>query len=821
MPIEPQTPPTVDALTATPPARDGSQTPSEFGNNTDQFLSEMPSLQTQINTATTYIGDTAQEVYDNAIEAADAAEIAGAAANYQGEWSTLTGAYNKGISVSESGIRYLLKVNVADITAVQPSSSPNEWLRILNANVQAVGGHAVFSDTTKFATGETLDGAITLDTVYFLRDNGIKFKTQGFYAGSTRGNAEYLALDSADMIAGGYAVGYSAFEFGSSGVFACLVVGDGSLCVELLGSTQNDHENDIMTIISHAAKISKNIIIPVGTYYALSELNLTSDLMISGSVNTIIKYQGNIDLFSFLKISTYQKNISIKNIEFDASFNYPVSTIYKFDLDDSVLNYGILVTSKVDGLIISNCVFRGFSFGSIRIRGKESTGIIIEDCDFYKGAYLWKCIAIHSDDAVSELEYHKKPSIKNCNFYENGPQSHLDASKSDYISSSDAVHLDRCLDINVENIYIEKPSAIGLRIEECIGGVVSNITTRETGQEGVTCYLNCSDIVVSNLDIKNFGRTIQAYALREYAGNYYIAQETPDQSSAPLPADPSISNWFILNPYDLSGVDELTILSYSSSDYINTNPSTGIIPFRGYAGYSVTNYSSRITSSNARISGSTEVISGKRVYASDYGTTPIHAVNAPTESGHGNTFDNFNISDVWTYDVWHPRYMDSINYTTQLGESCYGNINADVYNLFSNKGNNNSQGVFTATLTTTTGSISLGNDLLSYSRFGNRVFVTGKVRVTSVSTPSGDLSLSGLPLQIGFGSEESEVFIGSARIINATEVIDNGLVLYGELNLGTSISILKQNNGASEAVADKIQAGTQITFSFNYLTGYV
>jgi hypothetical protein len=60
------------------------------------------------------------------------------------------------------------------------------------------------------------------------------------------------------------------------------------------------------------------------------------------------------------------------------------------------------------------------------------------------------------------------------------------------------------------------------------------------------------------------------------------------------------------------------------------------------------------------------------------------------------------------------------------------------------------EGTFTTTLTPASGSISLfsTNDTLSYTKVGRLVTVTGSLRVQSVSTPSGDTTLNGLPFTI-------------------------------------------------------------------------
>lgn len=67
------------------------------------------------------------------------------------------------------------------------------------------------------------------------------------------------------------------------------------------------------------------------------------------------------------------------------------------------------------------------------------------------------------------------------------------------------------------------------------------------------------------------------------------------------------------------------------------------------------------------------------------------------------------------------------------------------------------EGTFTVTLTPASGSISLfsTNDSLSYTKVGRMVHVTGSLRVQSVSTPSGDVTLNGLPFTIANLSKTS------------------------------------------------------------------
>lgn len=139
MPTSPTAPPTVSTLSS-PPSR-ATDSATAYANKADTTMSEIPPMVTSQNSLATWQEDTATEVYNNAVEAntsaanssASAAESlqysqdAAASANYEGVWSSLTGAYNKGISVFNDGAFWRLNVNLADITASEPSPANVDW----------------------------------------------------------------------------------------------------------------------------------------------------------------------------------------------------------------------------------------------------------------------------------------------------------------------------------------------------------------------------------------------------------------------------------------------------------------------------------------------------------------------------------------------------------------------------------------------------------------------------------------------------------------------------------------------------------------------
>lgn len=76
----------------------------------------------------------ASDSADSAFTAVQAAQTALATGNYQGQWSTLTGAYSKGISVEYNSIFWALRSDTSDITSIVPGVSA-EWVAINGAEL--------------------------------------------------------------------------------------------------------------------------------------------------------------------------------------------------------------------------------------------------------------------------------------------------------------------------------------------------------------------------------------------------------------------------------------------------------------------------------------------------------------------------------------------------------------------------------------------------------------------------------------------------------------------------------------------------------------
>ena len=120
------------------------------------------------------------------------------------------------------------------------------------------------------------------------------------------------------------------------------------------------------------------------------------------------------------------------------------------------------------------------------------------------------------------------------------------------------------------------------------------------------------------------------------------------------------------------------------------------------------------------------------------------------------------------------------------------------------------EGTFDVTLTPASGSITLNSSVnsLSYTRIGRLVTCTGNIVVSSVSSPTGSITFSGLPFSVAALSENSERFAGVAELSGWTSGNGCGTLL---VDSGTSGSIL-----SSTHTVPVCQAGAEVYFGFSY-----
>lgn len=155
-----------------------------------------------------------------------------------------------------------------------------------------------------------------------------------------------------------------------------------------------------------------------------------------------------------------------------------------------------------------------------------------------------------------------------------------------------------------------------------------------------------------------------------------------------------------------------------------------------------------------------------------------------------------------------------------IGNTATNNLTAD--NMSASFYN---QGTFTATATpTTSGTVTLdsGSNTLSYTKIGNRVFVSGTLKVASVSSPVGALNITTLPYT---SSDLTDKAGASISILNAQNPhgsnIDDFTGWIGEGSTTLSIYYVETSDAANStgnSAANKMQANTQLHINLNYVT---
>jgi len=109
----------------------------------DAWLSAQTTMVTQLNALVTWIQTVANQIETWANDAEAGANTATTIVNYAGVWSGLTGALSANYSVHHDDGYWRSLVNIADITASEPSRSNTDW--------------AFVSYTSAFGTAATYD----------------------------------------------------------------------------------------------------------------------------------------------------------------------------------------------------------------------------------------------------------------------------------------------------------------------------------------------------------------------------------------------------------------------------------------------------------------------------------------------------------------------------------------------------------------------------------------------------------------------------------------------------------------------------------------
>jgi hypothetical protein len=112
---------------------------------------------------------------------------------------------------------------------------------------------------------------------------------------------------------------------------------------------------------------------------------------------------------------------------------------------------------------------------------------------------------------------------------------------------------------------------------------------------------------------------------------------------------------------------------------------------------------------------------------------------------------------------------------------------------------------------------------LSYTKIGNRVFISGTLQVASVSgSPDGALNITTLPYTSANLDDKAGASVSAVNLQNPSGAnIDDITGWIGENSTTLSLYFVETSDAANEtgaSLAAKLQTNTEIYISLNYVT---
>ena len=639
--------------------------------------------------------------------------------------------------------------------------------------------------------------------------------------------------------------------------------------ITLLGAGQGGADDS--AIIQSAVDLlvslgGGTIYFPPNTYNFQNEVIPKSGVNYRGEgKNSSLVWNSLLAGYWFNQASTDLENVTWDSIGFDGTINYVTDqTIYKqtYTRRNTPIRTGSVAAKNVT---VRNCYFENMSNGSIDFNGDYSDGIFILNNTFINGCYCYKVVCVRTPTGAPISDAARPQNILYDGNYLNGggPLNFYDASKEAWTASCDGLDVDSCKDVIISNNTVDGIASIGIRVEQTNRAKVIGNTVKETGATGIMFYNECFDGVCVGNTVQNWGRIPPAYCIRSYGGVYYAAKEFPNSTLAPLPADPSVSAWFYVWPYALTGVNASTIIVYADTQYYGTTD--GILPYRGDMAIGVTQGSHKINVVGNNMVGNITTTGGLYNYSSDYGISCIHPANAPggqLEAPLNSMITGNNVVDMRVYRIWHPEFADPIHYNTasyDTGDAVYS-ANRDSSSLIwannvrfaqdgqliakidagstgrstfqanwvnfpsiqvassnANTLDDYEEGVFDVTLTCVSGTATLNFTRMAYTKIGRQVTITGQIQVNSVGTPSGEVTMGNLPFPIVALGQRAQLissFVKSSALVGTPA----GVVVAFS-GTGASVSTLTLalfNDNVYADLGASLQANSQFTFSFSY-----
>ena len=110
--------------------------------------------------------------------------------------------------------------------------------------------------------------------------------------------------------------------------------------------------------------------------------------------------------------------------------------------------------------------------------------------------------------------------------------------------------------------------------------------------------------------------------------------------------------------------------------------------------------------------------------------------------------------------------------------------------------------------------INTGTSFIKYTKIGRQVTITGTLIVSSVSSPTGNITIRGLPFSAGTNSNSAvSIYSYGYAATMTTNVV-------GSMNTGAADITLQKTNGTGSVavLSSDMQAGVNIIFSTSYFT---
>lgn len=174
----------VPQITTLPDAPQRQDAPAVFVAKADAWVAALGDFTGEANAQADYNDNnaiaadaSATAAASSAAEAANSALVSAAAANFQGAWSSLTGAANKPFSVSHNGSNWQLLNDLADITTSEPGVTA-DWEKIffgresdfLQTGVLVAGKDWMADPTSATVTRNTPTGPTNNDEIGAIDD---------------------------------------------------------------------------------------------------------------------------------------------------------------------------------------------------------------------------------------------------------------------------------------------------------------------------------------------------------------------------------------------------------------------------------------------------------------------------------------------------------------------------------------------------------------------------------------------------------------------------------------------------------------------------